>query len=96
MKKNEHTPGPWHPSGTRSDAPSYVMAGDGEGSAVAICPHLDGEDRYCEHVANASLIAAAPDLLAACEWSLSMMAGGRPEEDIAHLRAAIKKARGTP
>lgn len=69
------------------------MAGDGEGSAVAICPHLDGEDRYCEHVANARLIAAAPDLLAAlvtvAEWRGPLSGAIR-----AMVEDAVKKARG--
>ena len=87
MKKGEHTPGPWK-YGPADDGYLYVY--DADGHAICQIGMADGV------FANARLITAAPDLLAACEWSLSMMAGGRPEEDIAHLRAAIKKARGTP
>jgi hypothetical protein len=60
--------------------------------------HSEGED-----VANANLISAAPDLLAACKMALSKMqaawddTGVCPEfdaDDLAPLRAAITKAEG--
>lgn len=94
MKKGEHTPGPWacSPNDDTATFPLEVWCRDDP--RILVCRVQQHDPGAAQ--ANAHLIAAAPDLLAACEWSLSMMAGGRPEEDIAHLRAAIKKARGTP
>ena len=54
--------------------------------------------------ADAALIAAAPDLLAACEDAFGTVTHGVPDDDrakwpvrqtLAKLRAAIAKARGT-
>ena len=65
---------------------------DQHGSAVAF--DVDGED-------NANLFAAAPGLLAACEYALDAMSGpDGPEPTTAEkmatdgLRAAIARARG--
>lgn len=90
MKKGEHTPGPWHIKTYERHNAAIIADAAGDELATIDLACMPGAK------ADARLIAAAPDLLAACEWSLSMMAGGRPEEDIAHLRDAIKKARGTP
>ncbi len=79
MTSTKHRPGPW--VADEHD----VYARDWR---VVRCDYTD------EGAANAALIAAAPDLLACCEWALRMMNGGRPEEDLVDLRAAITKARG--
>lgn len=51
-----------------------------------------------QHEANALLIAAAPDLLAACEAMAAQLGGGDSftqwEEAKAQLSAAIAKAKG--
>ena len=64
------------------------------------------EPQNQESIANARLIAAAPDLLAACEWiidactyegeMITMCACGKPNgipAIVAHARAPIKKAK---
>lgn len=102
------TPGPWqlktdYPH--RPDCVTIVANGDGDGHAdgsttysydfIATCEDEFGE--YAEHAqANANLIAAAPDLFAACEAVLAMSdtskahCGGAVK--LAH--AALVKARG--
>lgn len=51
---------------------------------------------WSEDFANLHLIAAAPDLLAACQIALQCMGYGKDpdDEDIATVRAAIAKALG--
>ncbi len=79
----KHTPGPWSVSG-RDDPAVQVIGADGYGVGrahtigVAISGrHADPECRRSrspeEAAANARLISAAPDLLAACEavWLLT-------------------------
>ena len=89
---SKHTPGPWR----LSPADDTVVI-DATGSEVAA---IDGDYNQPEAwplmEANARLIAAAPDMLAALEaimgerWS----PGGRSEHVSDLARAAIAKARG--
>lgn len=88
---NAHTPGPWRASaGTGYVA---IMAGPTIDRQLAITMTCNPEG-----CANARLIAAAPDLLAALErleagvrlW----ISRGVSDEDMAAARAAIAKARG--
>jgi len=58
----QHTPGPWHTR--KNDASITAEAPNGTASTVA---HVDFSKSRDEWVANARLIAAAPDLLAAAE-----------------------------
>jgi hypothetical protein len=60
--------------------------------AIHICTvNGHGGDAY----ADAYLIAAAPDLLAACEDSVLDMEGGWvTQATLAQIKAAIKKAKG--
>lgn len=98
-----HTPGPWRRAehyrpeiqnvGTSAAAP-YVLSPDGRNVAAAM---IGGFDDMAEVDANACLIAAAPDLLAACQKAKKFL-----EPDLIEpgrtvfweLVAAIKKARG--
>ncbi len=86
-----HTPGPW--KAERHDAAGSIII-DGAG------PHNVGiatVNRYERHdvEANARLIAAAPDLLAACEYALAWMEAREcHSEDSYALRETIAKARG--
>lgn len=92
----KHTPGPWT-IGDENNQHVEICIGD----AVA---NLDRQDRYGLHMvfsreemlANAHLIAAAPDLLEALDAALEAecrLMDYRPEwED--HARAAIAKAKG--
>jgi hypothetical protein len=85
-----HTPGPWN---ARQINPHKY----------ALDPHLitSGSMHICEvdGADDARLIAAAPELLQACELTRQWMLGGQPgpHTDSALLdviEAAIKKARG--
>lgn len=85
--KSKYTPGPWsvgkwdeRTAGWHIDAESV--------SHIASALYLGGTDPA---KANAHLIAAAPDLLAACEQAIYALKG---REHDGFLRAAIKKARG--
>lgn len=84
-----HTPGPW-----------VMTVGGGEiddanGDSVALLPYSTGRD---EVRANAHLIAAAPELLAACEAAMDWFRddGQEPHAHVSYsmLEAAIAKARG--
>jgi antitoxin (DNA-binding transcriptional repressor) of toxin-antitoxin stability system len=111
-KTAQHTPGPWGigDSGTRSDG-IWIEPTDKNANVLAdIVGRLnDGEDTQItdEDIANARLIAAAPDLLAAANLALEYFeqcvmscdpdeaeeeSGDVPEA--AKLRAAILKATG--
>lgn len=67
----KHTPGPW----TATERGEFVNAPNGRD----IC-HIYGQRTLGEDKANARLIAAAPDLLAALQ-ALAIVA-----ESVAHLR----------
>ncbi len=80
-----HTPGPWlvardyvysQSNDSGHDEPSNVQGYDGH----LICESI--------HPRNQSLIAAAPDLLAACKSAVLMLSTA----DSAHIRAAINAA----
>lgn len=96
-----HTPGPWH---IERGTSVYVRADDAHhvGPICSIRSRLDypGMDPIVAETldANARLIAAAPDLLAALR-SLVMEHGGtlgcqRGDERAVAVRAAIAKATG--
>lgn len=72
MSEQKHTPGPWLASGT------IVDAGDvhADGARVAKCWTSTFAPPREESAANANLIAAAPDLLAACKlWDQGFVEG---------------------
>ena len=92
----QHTPGPWHVNGERS-----IWA---KNDRVAKMDQADGGG---ETLANAQLIAAAPELLEACELALealtvtaeesvdgSRMAATARVAAKRSLRTVIAKARG--
>lgn len=88
-----HTPGPWdyREAYDNGEPCGYVVQ---KGPAFAIADVPQGED-------DARLIAAAPDLLAACERALQHIEeydessrGGDYREATRTLRAAIAKAKG--
>jgi hypothetical protein len=101
--KTTHTPGPW-----RTCLLSYQQGGRGQVVAevptcfgtIAVradpvypCPSKDKLD--AEGQANARLIAAAPDMLAACESALERIDGMNEAMHIVdELRSAIAKAKG--
>lgn len=97
----KHTPGPWtvDTQWTHGNA-GFVHAGEGSpraGARVAIVTGMGGPTGpwWDEAEANARLIAAAPDLLAACEAAL---AWHECETESDHcwsmVRVALDQARG--
>lgn len=66
--KAAHTPGPWMLTGEidRIHSGEVICPGKHE-SPVAVCCDFNRYEREEEREANARLIAAAPDLLAACK-----------------------------
>lgn len=66
---SEHTLGPWIVSMTLRD-PGCIIIHDKQGRSIASCWNLmgpHGEEPNTPMEANARLIAASPDLLAACQ-----------------------------
>lgn len=91
MSDAKHTPGPWEAcdAGDYSDydGKCRVILGDDLRIAVALGDHAEND-------ANARLIAAAPDLLAALEVALFWLEyDGR--YDVQGIRATIAKAKGS-
>ena len=93
--EHKHTPGPWRYELGRNDRPPYVIRGS-EGGCVVVGMTAARQD------ADARLIAAAPDLLAALESIVSDHEfcgddwGSRRDAWIETARAAITKATKEP
>lgn len=81
----QHTPGPW----SEHDGQIYAE-NDPKGRTFALIPYYDREP---EQDANARLIAAAPELLAALRWVIGDDSSDEP--CIVAARAAIAKAEGS-
>ena len=82
---NKHTPGPWRVVDSWND--HMVEGQNGEEIIWQDGPH----DTPTINEANARLIAAAPDLLAALEYAIKQV----PElETVPGIAAAIAKAKG--
>lgn len=85
----KHTPGPWHIIEDRTPGSLEVFAGN-----VAVCECWRRSDVQTE-IANANLIAAAPDLLALLIRYRKETPLGHQPHMIAHeVDAAIAKATG--
>lgn len=101
MSAFKGTPGPWF-AGEQSDISGWVeirVPGYSRNPVACATPADAGDAearRDAETLANARLIAAAPELLEACEAIVSSIEGGpvEPEDAIASVRAAIAKATG--
>lgn len=93
-----HTPGPWVVGGSNSrmilrDIPGMCDGHDGYSVAVTTSHSLLSES---EALANARLIAAAPDLLKACEAAEEWLSGWASAEPyLTTIRAALSSARAT-
>ena len=92
---SKHTPGPWI---VYHDGPSRPIILCGDNSMLSISRWIDGKfTTYENEEADAQLIAASPDLLAACKMAL---ADSSPDSDdfrpqtIWALEEAIEKAEG--
>lgn len=87
----KHTPGPWHFSSARTSCDFHVH--QKSGVMIAVC----GRSTAVENEANARLIAAAPELLAALKGFLDHV-GGAADRDLQSLlyqaEDAISKAEG--
>lgn len=96
MTKATHTPGPWE----RFPVPGHGLEvwTEGDGPRDSGLPSAKPICEVLTTVADANLIAAAPDLLAACELALTIIPKFYPGErnDIASrkIKAAIAKAKG--
>lgn len=88
---SKHTPGPWQALGR--DILSMHAYPRASGPLVCV---VDDNDNS-KWPADAALIAAAPDLLAACEVLLDAVArGDHKDKALRTARAAIAKAKGEP
>lgn len=90
QERTHHTPGPW-----RFHDELIKAGGDGrQGKTIVEAPGQFHFDTDPEWLANARLIAAAPDLLRACKVVAEMAVSWEPltPGDIAEVRAAIAKA----
>lgn len=104
-----HTPGPWETQYLGNGESEVFAYGSSRDDVIGICivagglGHVIGDNRDYESEANASLIAAAPDLLDALEecitedgsasWCTFTNAKRRLEYINDIVRLAIKKAR---
>jgi hypothetical protein len=91
----EHTPGPWRTYGPDSQDANWIIAYDGQEiyvSEIAKIPATWNHILDERKAANARLIAAAPDLLAACEAALEPLMTYHPR--IPELDRQVKDARG--
>lgn len=92
----KHTPAPWmrvHNSRGRT----YRIISSANETVTAL-PIVGGIDDFDENEANARIIAAAPELLAALEKLIAQtVADGKPATHaLLDARAAIAKAKGEP
>jgi len=84
----QHTPGPWELQDHRKGADCYTIAAPNRCYVVAELDH-----DHPEALANARLIAAAPDLLAALQGlEFAIRRGLSHEVEMESARAAIVKA----
>ncbi len=91
-----HTPGPWVIQRSRTIRPNYawVCGQDWHELATVVVRSPGDKKDDATGLANARLIAAAPDLLAALEELCLAPNKHRPEEYWNAARAAIAKAKG--
>ena len=75
-----HTPGPWRKlNAPESSNDAYWIEPDDRGTIVASI-QLNSERGYDERTANARLIAAAPELLAACQSLVDYLVESHQDE----------------
>lgn len=100
---SKHTPGPWTYHGDDS-RPAHPRTVSGESRILGYIQRGANPKEMAEFHANATLIAAAPDLLVACEGLLEYAGADLSaiddrgesllEEAIAKARLAVAKAKG--
>ena len=95
-----HTPGPWHlnPDYMYRRGPDYCVADEQHRLLAMVTFDEDKPQEPDEVIANARLIASAPELLATLKEMVMLrcLGGATPENDSATQRAviAINKAEG--
>ena len=90
----KHTPGPWIFDGEGEQGFDVAIPDGGVIATAWYCP--DGEGRE-QAEANAHLIAAATDLLEACQGAAALLrrlGGHNHNPEYADLLAAIARAKG--
>ena len=104
MTTNQHTPGPWTAEHGQIYADEFIQLEGGAGyprhTNVATANDM-WTDKTTRH-ANARLIAAAPELLAALQWAIEQLPrpvartnhNGQYVDGYEAARAAIAKATG--
>lgn len=100
MKTNTHTPGPWRVSGCTLGKKLLIEHGDIDERAPIIgSVYID--DGNLPQRENAALIAAAPELLHACELAMAKLSWCSCECEnspapcfVCALKTAIAKAKG--
>lgn len=99
----KHTPGPWAFGGSLVSARGCInvaLALHSWGGESKLPRDYDrtAPEELAEHAANAKLIAAAPDLLAACEAALAALPRFSPRgpgaKIVNQVKDAIAKAHG--
>jgi len=105
MSEKQHTPGPWVAGGPRYDNKPRVWVADSQGRSIAYMDRVYyGEPGNA--LANATLMAAAPDLREALERLLDRYTGlinsgdagfwnPETEAEVIAARAALARATGT-
>jgi len=103
MKKAKHTEGPWSVD-EPSECSWYIWSTVGKELFICQMPTEFGQSkasikRHQQNEVNARLIAAAPELLEACEMVIDAAIGDKGQEigqyiDWPALRQAIAKATG--
>jgi hypothetical protein len=91
--KTKFTPGPWN------NTPMQDKIWDSEGqimiARIGDLPWIDGKSDWMTEQANARLISAAPELLAALEALVECPDyRGISTHEMSHAREAIAKAKG--
>lgn len=102
MSEQRFTSGPWAVDAMVGYETALGVGVEGGNTALAVLTRDSNGDAETQ-LANAHLIAAAPDLLEAAQLALKyfdecVMSCDEPDEDVeeaAKLRAAIKKAEAT-
>ena len=95
--KAKHTPGPWKYHLGRGTNPRFHIHASGGyqiASTTELERHPQAYDENELREANARLIAAAPDLLAACKTMRDDWENGNLSHAIQLIGAAIAKAEG--
>ena len=80
---SEHTPGPWKVIDEQNSEWAYI---DNRDESINICQVPEQDESY---MLNAKLIAAAPDLLAACKIVLDNI---NIHHNFTHLRETMESA----